>query len=921
MTTINFYSPTGGDDELDYEFSGTRTRYRNDLLNIASKINDSNFSYSNCKGSFSYTTNKKSQKCYMTLKSYSDCILVVNMLINRDVIDKNEISKLDGFHKMFLLLVDADLESDTVNEMFSKWINPFINSRKNLIKNKTSTINPITGRKIQLKTKNGKMSKTYLDIFKMIKLKSVSYPKLENYKCIDYDVSEYCVISYLQSTLPKKKYQLIKDVLESNPTPTYEELTIMLNDNIQYNVNVFILLNGEKIQEQILYDKSLNILIHNEHMYVVKVNKGRMITKINKNILIDPDKFQSMQSEIYTSSSKIINGVKYKLDNKHKLVEDKLKLCSSFSNKNIDFFNDCMIRAPRYINKECNNNCTGLDINGAYYNILCNSDYFFPVQNGTEQTRKYNNTVLDYGFYYIEDIKKRSNIEICLFGNGAFWCLGYLINKIKGFKSRCKITYRHIPSSHTKGGKIDDKLSKLQVILYTGWLAKRSYEKSYSIECEGLESEAYLLKGNGAFMQDGHIHMKEWETIDENGKKHKHNKTYSYTDSKEREDVIKKLIKDNIDYETKPNISYSENRFKATSGVYAYLSILCYAKYQLYMIYNEVQKIKNFNSNVYKIYTDSITFSSDIKDIDITKLNEILLDKYKFTVKKEKSKYIWNHKIYNTPPPILDDNKLKITSTQDDIINLINNNDSFSIDSRAGYGKTYMIKNVIVPYILQSNKTYLITTTTTESTKIYDNCKTIQNIICSNNSDDQTLDKIFTNLNYLIIDEVSYLSMNHLHLLFNIQKKYNIKIILSGDHNQCTYGQNLMTTNLFLNLTNNNLHIIEYHDKCRYSKDYDNFLNTLLTFNHGSDDICKNHIKTYFKDNIKSYENDIDTNEIKLTYTHRQGELLDNYITTHSAQGMTLDNYSIYESDNMPLSVLYTALSRGRDPKMISIYL
>jgi hypothetical protein len=915
MPTTNFYSPEGGDAEPNIDFGGTRIRYRNDLHKIASKINDPNFKYSDCKGSFNYKVRGKRQRCYMTLKSFSDCILAVNMLINRDAIDKNEIINLDGFSKMYDLLVDADVDSDTTNEMFYKYISPFIESRKNLIKNKTFTTNPITGRKIQFQTKKGNISKTYKDIFKMIKLKSVNYPKLENYKSIDYDIDKYCVISYLKSTLPKKKYIIIENDLIINPTPTYIELTIILN-SIDYNLNVYIS-DGEKIQDQILYDNTLNILIHNEHMYVVQVNKGNLITKINKNILIDVDKFESMHTEIYTSSSKIIDNIKYKLDNKHKIVESQLNLCSSFSNNNIDFFNDCNIRAPRYINVDNDNNCTGLDINGAYYNILCNKKYFFPIQSGTEQTRIYNNIVLDYGFYYIENIKKISNIEMSLFGNGAFWCLGYLINNIKGFKSRCKITYRHIATGYSKGGKVGN-LSKLQVILYSGWLGKRTYDKSTHIECEGLEMEAYILRGKGAYAQDGHIHMKEWVTIDENGRKHKHNKTHSYIDKNNRDEIIKTLIVDDIDYETKPNITYSQNKIKTKSGLYSYLSILCYAKYQLYMIHNEINKIKNFNSDIYKIYTDSITFSGDVKDIDITKINKILLTKYGFTVKKEKSSYKWNHKIYNTIKPTLNDNVLKSTSSEKDIINLLNNNQSFCIDSKAGYGKTHLIKNLIIPHII--DKKYLITTTTIRSSDIYDNCQTIQSIISSNKYDDYALDNIFNDLKYLIIDEVSYLSVNHIHILFNLKKKYNFNIILSGDHNQCSYGQNLMNTNIFLNLIDYNLHIISYHDKCRYDKTYNDFLDILLTFSHGSDQKCKDHIKSFFKDNIKSYDY-IDNNDIKLTYTHRQGELLNNYITVHSAQGMTLTNYSIYESDNMPLSVLYTALSRGIDPSLISIYI
>ena len=53
-------------------------------------------------------------------------------------------------------------------------------------------------------------------------------------------------------------------------------------------------------------------------------------------------------------------------------------------------------------------------------------------------------------------------------------------------------------------------------------------------------------------------------------------------------------------------------------------------------------------------------------------------------------------------------------------------------------------------------------------------------------------------------------------------------------------------------------------------------------------------------------------------YTHKKGEQLEKikkskYCTVHSAQGETIDQkYTVYEWQNMPYKVLYTALSRGK---------
>jgi hypothetical protein len=131
-----------------------------------------------------------------------------------------------------------------------------------------------------------------------------------------------------------------------------------------------------------------------------------------------------------------------------------------------------------------------------------------------------------------------------------------------------------------------------------------------------------------------------------------------------------------------------------------------------------------------------------------------------------------------------------------------------------------------------------------------------------------------------------------------------------------------METNVFKELAGYNTVKIGWHKHARYNKEYNDFLDKLLTFKGGRDPACINHIKKYFKDAVKPMKGSKDDNVIKLSYTHKVGKKLDNYITVHKSQGKSItENHSIYDITRMPLKVLYTALSRTVDPNMITIFI
>lgn len=919
----NVWSPEG--DEMggpgwigdDSGLTSTEKRaYKAGMQKLASKINDPNFNYrinrKKPKGTFDYRSKGKKQIIDCEILNYNTAVLFAAMLNNINSVDLDSLDP--RYRRIYKILKDPKVKrSDSLNLQFYDAFQPYINARTTLIKNKNNTLkNPKTGRIIKT------TSATYKSIFGKIKLRQpINNDELQNYICENYEINTgYCVTSYLQQKLTKTQYKIIENELIINPTPTYPELTILLN-SINYGLNVFITYDGEQIENQNEeYKKNINIMIHNSHMYVIKTYNGQPVKKKLKIEIIDSDNFDKLNTEIYTSSNKVIGNTKYKINNKYKKLEDILQLTSTFNINNILFYKEAEIHPVRYINKNIVN-CGAFDINKCYYHILQNGIYSFGIQNGNEITTKYikKNGIIDYGFYFVDELKNRSEIETSIFTDSKFWILGFLLNNMKDLKKRCTITYEHIPCDYKYGKKLNN-IEPLETSLYSGFLAKHTYDKSISIQChEEYEKEAYLMKLKSSYFQKGRIHMKTWTTIDDKGKIHRHNKTYTYNNNDDRLELLNNIISDDIDYETKPRIEMSSEKTKQKCGIYAYMSILQYARFQIWTIYNEVKN--HFKDiQISKIYTDSIAFNKDVKEINLIKLNK-KLEKSGFTVKYEYSSYKWDHTIFTPKEPTITNNKLQTYNNEKEMIKLLDADKSFSINARAGYGKSYTIKNIIIPWINKNNKKYIIATPTIESTKIYD-CETMQSIICSNQSTDDYLDNKFKNINYFIIDESSFLNMNHIHILQNLKLKYNFKIILSGDANQCTYGDSLMQSNIYYGLCEYNQYTIKYHKDARYSKKYDDFLDKLLTFKHGSSKKCKEHIRSYFK--VKSV-NDKDDNDIKLTWTHKVGKSLGEYMTVHSAQGKTLQRYSIYQSDVMDISILYTALSRASDDSLISIYL
>lgn len=886
-----------------------KERIINIIDKFADKIDDNAFDYNLAKGSFTYTCSGKKQNYSISIKSIYDAIVICAMLQKRNKINKNKLSA--SYRKTYDLFEHADLPRlhqfsyGIYYEGLENWLNIKTKGRK---KNEKKIYNPLTKRYI----KNNINNKNYKQLFGKIKLKKVLYDPLQNYKFVDYEVTDYCVPSYLSKHLLKKEYKIISKDIEDNKTPTYEELTTIMN-KIDYNLNVFIT-DNECIQEQNLYKKNLKIMIHKEHMYVLKNTENNEIKKYIT-LGCTQDEYEKINSEVYTNSYKICNGVKHKLQNRFKKINDQLAMKNSFSQTNVDFFNTCGIRAVRYIDEEIEYH-SGMDINKCYYTILKNEDYVFPVQLGVEHTELFNkgDIVQDASFYFIELSDKDDEILHILFGKKC-WILGYILNKLK---LKVRIKYKHM-TRHCVNGKKDLDYKYIDIIHYTGHLAKYESDKSISYECEGLEAEAYEAKYDNGNIRNGYVKV---EKINKKNKVEIKNKEYE--SDLERVGILKEYG-EKVVGEVKPNFTIESRHPLKNSGMYSYLAILQYARLQLYYVYKEVKKM-NKDIKIYKIYTDSIYFSKNYSN-HIEKLNKSL-EKYNFSVKKEDSSFTWDQQVNEISEPIIKNNEIK---TYENVEELLNSNTSFCINAKPGYGKTHMTQNVIIPYLESNNKKYILSSTTIKTaTKL--NCEVLNSLLLSKKSSVDNLNEKFKDIDYLIVDECSLLSISLINIIQFVKKNnINLKLILIGDMNQCSYENtldDLMNSELFNSLIDHSYLSIKWHEKARYGKDYDDFLNGLLKYKSGRDYECIKYIYKYFKGQVKS-KKEISKDRIILTYTNDHGKTFGKnendkfiYTTVHRAQGETYnEKYSIYEIERMDIKVMYTALSRCSNPKLITIYL
>jgi len=898
-------------------------------------LNPARFNFNKVNQNFiSYQSLGRQQRYEINIRNSDEALVLACLILDRPKLANY---RLDGSLAQTYRLFDVAAAVATDNMLLNifqtsaSWY--IINRRFHPITTAPQLVNPRTGRYIYNYNVEGNRA-NYRSIFGNIKLRKVIYDDLETYHTIKYDVMDFCVPNFLQKKLLKSEYAIIKNLLDEVKTPTYIQLTEMMN-KINYNLNVFIL-DSEQLQKQTEYAKTLSIMIHDEHMYVLILNNGSSFNKNPKKIVeLDNDKFiEAKTPEIYYNNSKMIDGVNYKTKNFFETIDYKLKfLRSSFSHSNIDFFDTCQIRPVRYFNNDENVKLVqALDINSCYQGILYNEKCVLPVSNGLEETTIFtdNDKILRKGFYYIVWDNKEDIYNILYGTQNKLWIYGDIILMLK-LQKKIKVLYKHIPYNcfeyfnekpYTKEQR---KERKMMDTLFSGVLAQTIKYKSTHYKCNNDEAQALYEKYNdlGETVSINDAHM--FATYKgEDGKRKQATKEYNTPEEKQAlYDEYSKLENAKIEMND-TNVKLHNNYLVQSSGLYAYLAIISYARYQIYQIYCEVIKLYP-DIKVKKVYTDSITFNHKLSD-DMPKFaNEInaKLSKYGVAVKPEISNFTWEHTEIQTPEPIIKPKQEIKYHTN--IKELLDFEQSFAINARAGYGKSHTVKNVIIPYLERNKLSYKISSTSITDAK-NNGSQTINSLIACNDASLNHILREFKNVDYLIIDECSRLNMHLLNVLQYLRRNNdNIKFIFIGDSNQCNFNSininvNIMDTNIFLELCEYNQFKIDWHEKARYGKDYDTFLNKLLSFDTHQHQERTDHVKSYFKNQTKKI-GDKDDNNRKICFTNETAKKVGG-ITTHKAQGETInENLSVYEIDRMSREVVYTALSRTTNPNLISIFI
>jgi ATP-dependent exoDNAse (exonuclease V) alpha subunit len=261
------------------------------------------------------------------------------------------------------------------------------------------------------------------------------------------------------------------------------------------------------------------------------------------------------------------------------------------------------------------------------------------------------------------------------------------------------------------------------------------------------------------------------------------------------------------------------------------------------------------------------------------------------------------------------------------IIDLLKSHLSFIIYGRPGYGKTWILHNIIIPF-LKGKKIFIASTTKNNRDDLNEKSKklgfsdvagTIQFLI--NRLSMSELDELFLDCEYLIIDEASQLTQEIYKVLEYIKTNTKAKIILIGDPNQCkgtdAYNESWIKTKYVKTLCDCNIITLKKHDKIRY----DDALDNLITIIENSNNIAEiiNNVKKTIKATSKV------TNNINLAYFNKTCEKVKKdykkeCYTVHSYQGRTIDEpYSILNLDYMSKELIYTAISRATQLKNISL--
>ena len=784
-------------------------------------------------------------------------------------------------------------------------------------------INPNTDRKIEV----GKA--TAKKFFGRIKLKKVIYRSITNFVTVEYNIEdgENCVISYLYKKFGKKKINNLIEKKEYKDGITYKQI-FKIAEELDFTC-IARMPDGTIIDKYEGNDKKLDFIIHDEHMYVIgkydknKTKKDIIINNIEqiynneyKNLIIlDYDNYKNIKNKIqqkyeleeysfdkfkyktndiifdanYKINKKILEDQKYKSKNIYACIESKFKLRGYINSNSIQIFQD--INKIRIFAKNNEENIK-LDQNKSYVHQLYKK-IVFPVPCLNDYWKEYSNKIHEHGFYYC---KLNKYDEILAPKDDIY--TSYAVEILKKEKRIKEI--------------ISEFITEKYVTLNTDYLPPPNKNE----EPTELQFPEKILKHYIGWLQKS-INVQNIKFDNIKGDELEGMRAYY----------------DDTCYTIDNTLNISKNYLVRKTGVLSNIIVKEQTNIDLYL-FNK--KVINDNKDAYlnSIKTDSLGYVLKNKFIkndlcDDKKFGFFKIEKINNNIKKniiDEELIIESIETHNKPK-VIKEKKIKEYSINN-IIELIDNKESFKLDAPAGYGKSYTTKHKIIKYMKDNDIKFLLTSTTNDNKNMWEEyynekCITIQSIFKKEKTIYE-IKKSIIKYEYIIIDEAVQLSQDLLKYIEYFKNLLKINFIVLTDEYQCVVddydGKSYISTRFANELFDNNIIEIKEHKNIRY----DDKLNEAVKYIRQNFD-NKPKILKYIEKNFKIMNTEL-KNKLNLTYylkTEDKINKIEKYkaLTTHKAQGRTItENYTIHDLYNMPVSVIYTAISRAKNIDQISFY-
>lgn len=760
------------------------------------------------------------------------------------------------------------------------------------------------------KQSGGSNINTSLNVSQM-PLRDAQRKPLNHMYCIHYkSTSGKCALDWINSNIKqlqklgkKRKDKIYKELQEEyrkNKILTYEPFTRILENN-QVSATIYLITGA------ILYESENKNRIHyyftisNDHIYQLPKKHNPKYNN-HKSIYLPEEKYNEVLRDyknIYDMSmiehghfficdykdNKAAKPIKYMIqyENKDSDINKILKIKGTYSRTTELFYAKSELHTATYYNTDDTKEYR-YDLSKAHRSVLSNADYLFPVSTGLEKYREYTpgQRIERIYFYQVELKNKHMTPFKELFPittihskkNNKIWLYGEMLlelMKTPEYKNNMIILKEFYNFRYTVGNPKIAEFDNVDVCHFSGALVRLLNKSTKSINTRSDEeiselTRIYKSRGSGV-------------------------------------------------YKTDTGINICDKYFNQTTGILSKMALLQYVNINLLHIYHTAKK-SNPNVKITSVLSDCIAFDSPILETNLKTPHGI---NYKLENKKKHD--------YSTHELFPDIEYFDQMINEKSTIPIIDKNDiswigkcSAKISGMAGMGKSYYIKNVVIPELQKQKKTFLCSSSTIENAnmwkKDFPESTHIQTIINSSHSYSDMC-ALLRPYNYLFIDESSQLNMYIVNMLNKIKQFLNIKIVFIGDSNQCLNVENLdiLNSRIINKMVDYSIQL-EYHEKARFTPEYYKFLCTALKLGIRSIPAMRKYILKH-----PLVNNEKKNSSINICYTHKFGESMDNYQTIHSTQGKTIEEvFNVYELYKIPdYRIIYTAISRARDFKYIRI--